>query len=210
MSNKYDVVVIGGGPAGYVAAIRCAQLGLKTACVEKWKDDKNEAVFGGTCLNVGCIPSKALLDSSHKYVEAQHDFEVHGITASGIKIDVPAMIARKAKIVSQLTSGVKQLFGANKVEGIAGTGKLLADKKVQVTKHDGSVEEISGDNIILAAGSAPINIPPAPVDNDVIVDSTGALEFQSTPKRLGVIGAGVIGLELGSVWSRLGAEVTVL
>ena len=210
MSNKYDVVVIGGGPAGYVAAIRCAQLGLKTACVEKWKDDKNEAVFGGTCLNVGCIPSKALLDSSHKYVEAQHDFEVHGITASGIKIDVPAMIARKAKIVSQLTSGVKQLFGANKVEGIAGTGKLLADKKVQVTKHDGSVEEISADNIILAAGSAPINIPPAPVDNDVIVDSTGALEFQSTPKRLGVIGAGVIGLELGSVWSRLGAEVTVL
>ncbi len=210
MSDKYDVVVIGGGPAGYVAAIRCAQLGLKTACVEKWKDEKNEAVFGGTCLNVGCIPSKALLDSSHKYVEAQHDFEVHGISATGIKIDVPAMIARKAKIVGQLTSGVKQLFGANKVVGIAGAGKLLADKKVQVTKHDGSVEEISAENVILAAGSAPIDIPPAPVDNEVIVDSTGALEFQSTPKRLGVIGAGVIGLELGSVWSRLGAEVTVL
>lgn len=210
MSNKYDVIVIGGGPAGYVAAIRCAQLGLKTACVEKWRDDKDKAVFGGTCLNVGCIPSKALLDSSHKYVETKNDLEVHGISASGVKIDVPAMIGRKNKIVGQLTGGVQQLFTANKVEGIAGTGKLLADKKVQVTKHDGSVEEYSADSVILAAGSAPINIPPAPVDNDVIVDSTGALEFQAVPKRLGVIGAGVIGLELGSVWSRLGAEVTVL
>jgi dihydrolipoamide dehydrogenase len=210
MSNKYDVIVIGGGPAGYVAAIRCAQLGLKTACIEKWHDDKKNAVYGGTCLNVGCIPSKALLDSSHKFVEAQKDFGAHGISTTGLKIDVPAMIARKAKIVGQLTSGVKQLFVANKVEGIAGFGKLLAGKKVQITKHDGSTEELSADNIILAAGSAPINIPPAPIDNDTIVDSTGALEFSSVPKRLGVIGAGVIGLELGSVWSRLGAEVTVL
>jgi len=210
MSNKYDVVVIGAGPAGYVAAIRCAQLGFKTACVEKWHDDKGSAVYGGTCLNVGCIPSKALLDSSHKYVEAQKDFITHGISADNVTMDVPAMIARKAKIVGQLTQGVKSLFSANKVEGIAGTGKLLAGKKVLVTKHDGTTEEISADNIILAAGSVPINIPPTPIDNDTIVDSTGALEFSSVPKRLGVIGAGVIGLELGSVWSRLGAEVTVL
>ena len=210
MSTKYDVIVIGAGPAGYVAAIRAAQLGFKTACVEKWHDEKNEAVFGGTCLNVGCIPSKALLDSSHKYSEAKKDFAVHGITTKGIEIDVEAMIGRKAKIVGQLTQGVKSLFTANKVEGIAGTGKLLAGKKVEVTKHDGSVDVLEAENVILAAGSVPINIPPAPLDNDVIVDSTGALEFKSVPKRLGVIGAGVIGLELGSVWSRLGAEVTVI
>ena len=210
MSNKYDVVVIGAGPAGYVAAILCAQLGLKTACVEKWRDDKGNAVYGGTCLNVGCIPSKALLDSSHKYVEARKDFATHGISTGGVTMDVPAMIARKAKIVGQLTQGVKSLFSANKVEGIAGFGKLLPGKRVLVTKQDSSTEEISAEYIILAAGSVPINIPPTPIDNETIVDSTGALEFSSVPKRLGVIGAGVIGLELGSVWSRLGAEVTVL
>ncbi|MDT8428841.1 MAG: dihydrolipoyl dehydrogenase [Pseudomonadales bacterium] len=210
MTDKFDVLVIGGGPAGYVAAIRCAQLGLKTACIEKWHDDKKNAVFGGTCLNVGCIPSKALLDSSYKYAEANKSFASHGIKAEKISIDVPAMIARKEKIVSQLTGGVKQLFAANKVEGIAGTGKLLKGRKVEVTAHDGSTTQYEADNIILAAGSEPINIPPAPIDNDSIVDSTGALEFQAVPKRLGVIGAGVIGLELGSVWSRLGAEVTVL
>lgn len=210
MAKKYDVVVIGGGPAGYVAAIRCAQLGLQTACVEKWKDDKNNAVFGGTCLNVGCIPSKALLDSSHKYSEAKKDFQTHGIKVDGVSMDVPAMIARKSKIVSQLTSGVKTLFTANKVEGIAGTGKLLKDRKVQVTGHDGSVQELQADHVILCSGSEPISIPPAPVDNNIIVDSTGALEFSAVPNRLGVIGAGVIGLELGSVWSRLGAEVTVI
>ena len=210
MAKKFDVVVVGGGPAGYVAAIRCAQLGLHTACIEKWHDEKNNAVFGGTCLNVGCIPSKALLDSSHKFAEAQNHFQIHGITLDNLAIDVPAMIARKAKIVGQLTSGVKSLFTANKVEGIAGTGKLLKGKKVLVTAHDGSTEELQADHIILAAGSEPITIPPAPVDNDVIVDSTGALEFSAVPKRLGVIGAGVIGLELGSVWSRLGSEVIVL
>src|SRR5690606_407987 len=183
MSNKYDVVVIGAGPAGYVAAIRSAQLGLKTACVEKWHDDKNNPIFGGTCLNVGCIPSKALLDSSHKFVEAQEEFKLHGISTGSVSIDVAEMIGRKAKIVGQLTQGVKSLFTANKVEGIAGAGKLLAGKKVQVTKHDGSVEEISADNIIICAGSVPINIPPAPIDNEVIVDSTGALEFSSVPKR---------------------------
>ena len=209
MSKKYDVVVIGAGPAGYVAAIRSAQLGLKTACVEKWHDDKNDAVYGGTCLNVGCIPSKALLDSSHKYAEAKKDFEVHGINVSKVDIDVPAMIERKAKIVKQLTQGVRGLFMANKVDGIQGTGKLLKGKKVEVTAADGSTQTLEADNVILAAGSQPIDIPPAPVDDEVIVNSTGALEFQSVPKRLGVIGAGVIGLELGSVWSRLGSEVVV-
>ena len=184
MTSKYDVVVIGAGPAGYVAAIRCAQLGLKTACVEKWHDEKNNPIYGGTCLNVGCIPSKALLDSSHKYVETQKGLQAHGITADNISIDVGAMIARKTKIVGQLTQGVKSLFSANKVEGIAGTGRLLSDKKILITRHDGSTEEIAADNVIL--------------------------EFTSVPKRLGVIGAGVIGLELGSVWSRLGAEVTVI
>lgn len=210
MSKKFDVVVVGAGPAGYVAAIRCAQLGLKTACVEKWHDEKNEAVYGGTCLNVGCIPSKALLDSSHKYAEAKKDFAVHGISMEKLAIDVPAMIDRKAKIVKQLTQGVKGLFAGNKVEGIQGAGKLLKGKKVLVTAADGSTQELEADHIILAAGSEPIRIPPAPVDNEVIVDSTGALEFREAPKRLGVIGAGVIGLELGSVWSRLGSEVTVL
>lgn len=210
MTKKYDVLVVGAGPAGYVAAIRCAQLGMSTACVEKWHDEKNAPVYGGTCLNVGCIPSKALLDSSHKYAEAKKDFSVHGISLENLAIDVPAMIDRKAKIVKQLTQGVKGLFAANKVEGIQGAGKLLKDKKVEVTAADGSKQIIEAEHIILAAGSEPITIPPAPVDQHTIVDSTGALEFLEVPKRLGVIGAGVIGLELGSVWARLGAEVTVL
>jgi len=210
MTKKYDVVVIGSGPAGYVAAIRCAQLGMKTICVEKWHDEKKEPVFGGTCLNVGCIPSKALLDSSHKYAEAKHDFATHGISLQKLEIDVPNMIERKRKIVGQLTQGVKQLFGANKVDSIQGAGKLLAGKKVEVTDADGKTHMLEGENIILAAGSEPIEIPPAKTDDDTIVNSTGALEFQAVPKRLGVIGAGVIGLELGSVWSRLGSEVVVL
>ncbi|MDR2212381.1 MAG: dihydrolipoyl dehydrogenase [Pseudomonadales bacterium] len=210
MSADYDVVVIGAGPGGYVAAIRAAQLGLKTACVEKWLDENNKPVYGGTCLNVGCIPSKALLDSSHKYHEATHGFEVHGIKVENVGIDVPAMIARKAKVVKQLTGGIAGLFQANKVTGISGTGKLLKDRKVEVTAADGSKQVISATNVIIAAGSVPIEIPPTPLQDGVIVDSTGALEFQEVPQRLGVIGAGVIGLELGSVWSRLGAEVVVL
>lgn len=210
MSKEYDVVVIGSGPAGYVAAIRCAQLGLTTACIEKWLTKDNKTVYGGTCLNVGCIPSKALLDSSHKFVEAQEHFDVHGIKVSKVGIDVPAMIARKDKVVSQLTQGVKGLFTANKVDGIAGTGKLIANNKVRVTGHDGEQQELTAKHVIIAAGSVPIDIPPTPIDQETIVDSTGALEFQEVPKRLGVIGAGVIGLELGSVWSRLGSEVVVL
>ena len=210
MSNEYDVVVIGSGPAGYVAAIRCAQLGFKTACIEKWLNKEDKTVYGGTCLNVGCIPSKALLDSSHKFVEAQDHFSAHGISVGKVAIDVPAMIARKAKVVDQLTSGIKGLFTANKVEGIEGTGKVVGANKVTVTSKDGNQQELTAKHIVIAAGSVPIDIPPTPIDHETIVDSTGALEFQEVPKRLGVIGAGVIGLELGSVWARLGSQVTVL
>lgn len=210
MSDKIDVVVIGSGPAGYVAAIRAAQLGLKVACIEKWTNEKGKLVNGGTCLNVGCIPSKTLLDSTHKYHEAHSSFAVHGINISGLDFDVSAMLKRKEKIVGQLTGGIAGLFKANGVTSIQGAGKVLAAKKVEVTKPDDSVDILECEHIIIAAGSLPIDIPPAPVDNNVVVNSTGALEFTEVPKRLGVIGAGVIGLELGSVWSRLGAEVVVL
>ena len=210
MSDKFDVIVIGGGPGGYVAAIKAAQLGLKTACVEKYIGRDGKMALGGTCLNVGCIPSKALLDSSWKYHEAQSSFNVHGIAVEGLKMDVPAMIGRKDNIVKNLTGGIAALFKANGVTAIAGHGKLLANKQVQVTAEDGSSTVYQADNVIIAAGSKPIDIPPAPVDQEVIVDSTGALDFQAVPERLGVIGAGVIGLELGSVWARLGAKVTVI
>ncbi len=210
MAKQFDVVVIGSGPAGYHAAIRCAQLGFNTACVEKWLNKEDKTVYGGTCLNVGCIPSKALLDSSHKYLEAEKHFADHGIKTGKVALDVPTMIARKDKVVSQLTGGVAGLFKSNKVEGIAGTGKVVAKNKVEVTGHDGAKEELEAKTIIIAAGSVPIDIPPAPVDQDTIVDSTGALEFTEVPKKLGIIGAGVIGLELGSVWARLGSEVTIL
>ncbi|MAR00045.1 MAG: dihydrolipoyl dehydrogenase [Oceanospirillaceae bacterium] len=210
MSNKFDVIVIGGGPGGYVAAIRAAQLGLKTACVEKWQNKEGKQVLGGTCLNVGCIPSKALLDSSHKYEEAHAKFEMHGISTGKVSMDVATMLARKDQIVKNLTGGVAGLFKSNGVTSLEGTGKLLAGKKVEVTDFEGKTETYEADNVIIATGSVPVNIPPAPLTEDVIVDSTGALEFEKVPKRLGVIGAGVIGLELGSVWGRLGAEVVVL
>ena len=210
MSQKFDVVVIGAGPGGYVAAIKAAQLGLKTACIEKYQDKDGKIALGGTCLNVGCIPSKALLDSSWKYHEAHDGFAAHGISTKGLSIDVPAMVGRKNTIIKNLTGGVAGLFKANGVTLLEGHGKLLAGKKVEVTEKDGKTSVVEAENVILASGSRPIDIPPAPVDQDVIVDSTGALEFQSVPKKLGVIGAGVIGLELGSVWARLGAEVTVL
>ncbi|WP_392384472.1 dihydrolipoyl dehydrogenase [Marinomonas primoryensis] len=210
MSNKFDVVVIGGGPGGYVAAIRAAQLGLKAACIEKWLDKESKPRLGGTCLNVGCIPSKALLDSSQKYHDTKESNSVHGISVSDIAIDVDAMIDRKDKIVNQLTSGITGLFKANGVTSFEGFGKVLANKKVEFTAHDGTVSIIDAENVILATGSIPINIPPAPRTGDIIVDNVGALEFRAIPKRLGVIGAGVIGLELGSVWARLGSEVVVL
>ena len=201
---SYDVIIIGAGPGGYVCAIRCAQLGLKTAVVE------GRETLGGTCLNVGCIPSKALLEASHKFVEAQHDFDDMGIQAGDVSMDVSKMMARKDKIVKQLTGGISGLFKANGVTAIEGTGKVVAKNKVEVTDKDGESSTVEADNIVIAAGSVPVEIPPTPLTEGLIVDSTGALEFQETPKRLGVIGAGVIGLELGSVWSRLGSEVTVL
>ena len=210
MSEKFDVVVVGAGPAGYVAAIRAAQLGLSTACVERWLDDKGKVRLGGTCLNVGCIPSKALLDSSYKYAEAKDHLAVHGIGIKGASMDVPAMLARKDKIVDQLTGGIAGLFKHNGVTAISGTGKVLAGARVEVTDKDGNIQVLDATNVIIAAGSLPVNIPPAPVDEKYIIDSTGALELEEVPKRLGVIGAGVIGLELGSVWNCLGSQVVML
>ncbi|SFU40888.1 dihydrolipoyl dehydrogenase [Halomonas korlensis] len=211
MADKFDVIFIGSGPGGYVGAIRAAQLGLKTACVEKWiSKDGSKPVYGGTCLNVGCIPSKALLEASHKFVEAKHDFDDLGIQAGDVTMDVKKMMARKDKIVSNLTGGIAGLFKANGVTPIQGTGKVIGSKQVEVTDKDGKATTYEADNIVVAAGSVPVEIPPTPLVEGMVVDSTGALEFQETPKRLGVIGAGIIGLELGSVWNRLGSEVTVL
>ena len=205
----YDVVVIGSGPAGYVAAIRASQLGLKTACIEKLSNDDGSSQLGGTCLNVGCIPSKALLDSSHRYADAHNHFSEHGIEVSKPKIDIPKMMNRKNKIVAQLTSGVSGLFKANKVTQISGQAKIIDSTKVEVSFED-NIEILDTKNIVIATGSSPINIPVAKINSNNIVDSTGALEFQTVPKKLAIIGAGVIGLELGSVWARLGSEVTVL
>lgn len=210
MSENYDVVVIGAGPAGYAAAIRCAQLGLSTACIDKSLDRQGEPVLGGTCLNWGCIPSKALLDASHKYVEAKEHFADVGIIASDVSVDVEKMIARKDEVVKGLTGGITGLFKGNGVTALHGTGKLLANHQVSFTAHSGDEQILSAKHIILAPGSVPVDIPPTPLTDGFIVDSTGALEFTAVPRRLGVIGAGVIGLELGSVWSRLGAEVVVL
>ena len=207
--TKFDVVIIGGGPGGYVAAIRCAQLGLKTACVDDFTGKDNKASLGGTCLNVGCIPSKALLESSHHYEQISQGLDNHGIKVTGVKIDVPTMIKNKDDIVGRLTGGIAGLFKANKVTSFHGRGKLLAGKHVEITSGK-KINTISGESIILATGSRPIDIPSAPIDNKNIVNSTGALDFNKTPKKLGVIGAGVIGLELGSVWSRLGADVILL
>jgi dihydrolipoamide dehydrogenase len=209
MSDSYDVVVIGSGPAGYVCAIKCAQLGLNTAVVESWSDPKGKPVFGGTCLNVGCIPSKTLLDSSHKFTEARDHFSVHGIDVGAPAIDVAGMMKRKDKIVTQLTGGVSSLLQHNGVTVVQGKGKLLSGRNVEVTAADGEKTVLSAANVVLASGSEPVTIPPAPTDDAVIVDSTGALTFDEVPKRLGVIGAGVIGLELGSVWGRLGSEVVL-
>lgn len=215
MKDNYDLVVIGGGPGGYEAAIRAGQLGMSVACIEK-RVYKGEPALGGTCLNVGCIPSKALLDSSHRYETTKHELGEHGISTGDVEIDVAKMIERKENIVKQLTGGVAMLLKGNGVDWLQGWGTLVdgkgSDKKVKFTAlEDESETVITAKNVILAAGSVPIDIPVAPVDNEegIIVDSTGALDFTETPKRLGVIGAGVIGLELGSVWRRLGAEVVV-
>ena len=210
MSDKFDVIVIGAGPAGYVAAIRAAQLGLKTACVDAFTGKDGKQALGGTCLNVGCIPSKALLDSSRQFHNLTHNFDVHGISADNARIDVQTFVGRKDKIVKQFTGGVAQLFKANKITPFFGTGKLLKGNDVEITGPDGAKQTISATNVILASGSVPIELPFAKFDGKAIVDNAGALDFTEVPKRLGVIGAGVIGLELGSVWKRLGADVTII
>jgi dihydrolipoamide dehydrogenase len=211
MTEKFDVIVIGGGPGGYVAAIRASQCGLKTACIDSFTGKDGKPAPGGTCLNIGCIPSKALLDSSKHFHHVKHEFADHGINVKQASIDVTKMIARKDGIVKKLTGGVSQLFKANKISYFHGTGKLGANRQVEVSPADGGeVVSLEADNIILASGSIPIEIPNVAFDGQHIVDNVGALDFEEVPKRLGVIGAGVIGLELGSVWSRLGSEVVLL
>jgi dihydrolipoamide dehydrogenase len=207
--KKFDVVVIGGGPAGYPAALRAAQLGLSAACIDDYKNEEGTRLFGGTCLNVGCIPSKALLESSELYHRAHTEFQAHGIHVAGLGLDVEAMQARKKNIVKQLTSGIEAMFKAGGVTPFKGRGKLTAGNRVEVTTETG-VEVLQAQHVVLATGSTPIELPIAKFDGKRIVDSTGALAFTSVPERLGVIGAGVIGLELGSVWKRLGSQVVVL
>ncbi|MFW5796805.1 MAG: FAD-dependent oxidoreductase, partial [Alkalispirochaeta sp.] len=208
--KRYDVVVIGAGPAGYVAAIRASQLGLKTAIVEK------RETLGGTCLNIGCIPSKALLDSSEFFARARDEAASHGIALGTPKIDVPAMMKRKDGVVKKLTGGVASLMKMNGVDVYTGEGQLIGtaeDEKaraVRIVAGPGSADmttTIAGENVILATGSAPVELPFLPFDGKTVVDSTGALAFESVPKELVVVGGGVIGLELGSVWKRLGSEV---
>ena len=208
--EKYDVIVIGAGPSGYAAAIRAAQLGMTTACVDKSIGKDGKPRLGGTCLNWGCIPSKALLDASHKYVEAKEQFGDFGITVGELAMDVPRMIAQKDAVVDRLTGGIGGLFQGNGVTQLSGHGRLLAGRRIEFTPHEGEPEILEADHVVLAPGSVPVEIAPTPLTDDVIVDSTGALEFQSVPPRLGVIGAGVIGLELGSVWGRLGSDVVIL
>ena len=210
MSRNFDLVVIGAGPAGYIAAIRAAQHGMSVACIDEWKNRDGKYAFGGTCLNAGCIPSKAMLESSELFHRAEHEFKKHGIKAGDLALDVGQMQKRRAGIVRQLTGGIAGLFKANKVAGLVGHGKLLAGKKVEFTPADGDVEVLDAKNVILASGSVPIELPFAPFDGDAVIDSWDALELDAVPGRLGVIGAGVIGLELGSVWARLGSTVTIL
>src|SRR5213596_1419142 len=202
--EKFDVVIIGSGPGGYVAAIRAGQLGLKTAMVEKDKD------LGGTCLNVGCIPSKALLTSSDHLMFAKKEAEKHGIVIGNVDVDLNKMQQRKEKVVKTLTGGVRALMKTNKVTTFEGFGTITAPGKVSVKSSDGKTQEIETKNIIIATGSAPIELPFAKFDGKTIVSSTEALTFTEPPKKLLVIGAGAIGLELGSVWARLGSKVTIL
>ncbi|MET0291817.1 MAG: dihydrolipoyl dehydrogenase [Steroidobacteraceae bacterium] len=210
MSDNFDVIVIGGGPAGYPAAIRAAQNKLTVACIDGWKNLDGTYAFGGTCLNAGCIPSKALLESSELFHRATHEFKAHGIATGNVTVDVAAMQKRKAGIVKGMTGGIQSLFKAAGVTALTGRGQLLPGKKVKFTGADGSVRELTAKTVILASGSTPTALKSLPFDGKRIVDSWGALEFAEVPKRLGVIGAGVIGLELGSVWARLGASVVVL
>jgi dihydrolipoamide dehydrogenase len=212
MADQYDVIVIGAGPAGYVAAIRAAQLGYRVACIDQWQNAGGVAVPGGTCLNVGCIPSKALLESSHRYLQISDALSDHGIRVAGVELDLAAMMARKERIVKELTQGIEQLFKANGVEWIKGTARLAANKQVEVSAADARESvTLAGEHVILAPGSSPVTMEQVPLLEGRVVDSSGALEFEEVPQRLGIIGAGAIGLELGSVWRRLGAQnVTLL
>jgi dihydrolipoamide dehydrogenase len=214
MPKQFDVAVIGAGPGGYVAAIRAAQLKLSTVCIDGWKNARGKPSLGGTCLNVGCIPSKALLESSENYERALHKFEDHGIGVKGVTIDVPKMQARKEKIVDTFTSGISLLFKKNKVESLHGFGRFAGrtpDGGYQIEVHgDGAPETIEAKHVIVATGSLPRPLPGVEIDNNLVCDNIGALSFDAVPKRLGVIGAGVIGLEMGSVWRRLGSEVVIL
>lgn len=210
MSDQFDVVVIGGGPAGYPAAIRAAQNNLTVACIDAWRNYDGSATFGGTCLNAGCIPSKALLESSELLHRARHEFAAHGIRMGDVAIDVAAMQKRKAGIVKGMTTGIVQLLKAAGVTALQGHGKLLPGRQVEFTAHDGARRTLSAGHVVLASGSVPTELRSVPFDGEHILDSWGALELAAVPKRLGVIGAGVIGLELGSVWRRLGADVVVL
>jgi len=209
MTDSYQVIIIGAGPAGYVAAIRCAQLGLKTACIDAWLDPDGRPALGGTCLNVGCIPSKALLESSEQYQHARQGLAEHGIGVGEVSLDLDTMMQRKLRVVKELTQGIAQLFRANGVTHVQGRAQLGAERCVVVSQGEDQTT-LSAEHIILAPGSSPVQLPTIDMDEQYIVDSTGALSFSKVPARLGIIGAGVIGLELGSVWRRLGAKQVVL
>ena len=210
MADSFDVIVIGGGPAGYPAALRAAQNKLSVACIDGWKNRDGSSAFGGTCLNAGCIPSKALLESSELLHRAQHEFAAHGVKLDGIAMDVAQMQKRKAAIVKGMTGGILSLLKAAGVTALAGHGRLLPGRQVEYTASDGAKRKLQAKHVVLASGSEPMPLRGVEFDGRAIVDSWGALEFEAVPKRLCVIGAGVIGLELGSVWRRLGAETVVL
>jgi len=212
MAQLFDVVVIGSGPAGYIAAVRAAQLGLKTACVEKWRNPNGEMALGGTCLNVGCIPSKALLASSEEYEKVSHHLGAHGITVKGASMNIATMLKRKDVIVSKMSKGIEFLFRKNKITWLKGHGRFAGrvDQGFTIEVEGDEKESVTAKNVIIATGSKARHLPGISVDNKIVCDNEGALAFDSVPEKLGVIGAGVIGLELGSVWRRLGSEVTVL
>lgn len=209
--KNYDVIIIGAGPAGYVCAIRCSQLGMKVACVDSWVNEKGKSALGGTCLNIGCIPSKALLDSSHHVQFLNEQAKQHGINVNSVEIDISTMQKRKNKIVQILTGGVSSLLKKNKVDVYSAVASFESANSVKVQNTSAQVSEtLRAKNIVIASGSVPIDIPIAKVDNKTILDSAGALAMQEVPNRLGIIGAGVIGLEMGSVWKRLGSDVVIL
>ncbi|MFZ2725583.1 MAG: dihydrolipoyl dehydrogenase [Methylococcaceae bacterium] len=209
--HSYDVIVIGAGPAGYSCAIRCAQLGLKTVCIDDWRDKLGQSNLGGTYLNAGCVASMALLDSSRLYHSVKYDLKKHGIHADNVSVDIKKMIQRKDDLISDFGNKIANLFEYHHIERLHGKARLLAARKVEVKPADGSESfTLTAPHIVLATGSSPIELPCAPIDNKYIVDSTTALNFPAVPQKLAIIGAGIIGLELGGIWQRLGAETIIL